>query len=66
MRQKNNKTITESAVRLKEQAESCEFRNNREDRILEQLIQKTEDSEMIRKAIQKQCNLDKFLEDASQ
>ena len=66
MRQKNNETITKYAVRLKEQAESYDFRDNRKDRILEQLIQTTEDREMIRKAIQKQWNLNKFLEEANQ
>ena len=40
-------------MRLKEQAECCELRDNRQDRILEQLIQTTEGSEMIRKVIQK-------------
>ena len=54
MRQKNNETIIEYAVKLKVQGESCEFRHNREERILEQLLKTTEDSEMIRKAIQKQ------------
>lgn len=53
MRPENNETITVYAMRLKEQAESCEFGDNREDRILEQLIQTIEDSEMITKAIQK-------------
>ena len=66
MRQENKETITEYAMRLKEQAEPCDFGDNREDRILEQLIQTIEDREMITKAIQKQWNLNKFLEEASQ
>ena len=49
MRQKNNKTITEYVVRLKEQTEFCKFKDNRQDRILEHLIQTTEDNEMIKK-----------------
>ena len=49
-------------MRLKEWAESRGFGNNREDRILEQLVQTTEeDSKMITKAKQKQWNLNKFL-----
>ena len=51
MRQENKETISEYAMRFNEQTESCEFRDNREDRILEQLIQTIEDSEMITKAI---------------
>ena len=39
----NKETITEYSMRLKEQVESCKFRDNREDRILEQLIQTIED-----------------------
>ena len=45
MRQENKETITEYDMRLKEQAASCEFGNNREDRILEQLIQIIEKTE---------------------
>ena len=47
-------------MRLKNQAESYEFGDNRENRILEQFIQTIEDGEMITKAIQKQWNLNKF------
>ena len=39
-------------MRLKKQAESCEFRDSKEDRILEQLIQTIEDSEMITKTME--------------
>ena len=46
MKLENNETITEYAVRLKEQAESCESETT--DRILEQLIQTTEDRKMIK------------------
>ena len=66
MRQENKETITEYVMRLKEEAESCEFGDNSEDRIIEQLIQTIENSEMIIKAIQKQYNLNKFFEEASQ
>ena len=68
MRQLNKETISEFAMRLKEQTESCKFGNNKEDRILEQLIQTIEEnSEMRRKTIQKQWNFNKFLkEEASQ
>ena len=47
-------------MRLKEEAESYEFGDNREDRIQKQLIQTIKDSEMITKAIQKLWNLNKF------
>ena len=54
-------------MRLKEQAESCEFGDNRECRILEEHIQTIEeDSEMVTKSIQKQWNFDKFSEETSQ
>ena len=63
MRQENKETITEYPMRLKEQAESCEFS---EDRILGQLIQTIENNGTITKAIRKQWNLNKFFEEASQ
>ena len=56
MRKENKETITDYAMRPNEQAESCEFGDNREDRILEQLVQTIKDSEMITKAIKKQWN----------
>ena len=51
MRQENKETITEYDMRFKEKTESCEFRENKEDRILEQFIQTIEDREMLTKAI---------------
>ena len=43
-----------------------EFRDKKEDRILERLIQTIEERKMITKETQKQWNLNKFFEEASQ
>ena len=48
MRLENKETTIEYAMRLKEQAECCEFGENREDKILEQLIQTIEGSEITK------------------
>ena len=66
MRQEHEESISKYAMRLREQTEACDFENNREERILEHVIQTIDDSEMITRAIQKQWNLNKFLEEASQ
>ena len=52
MRQENKENVTEYAMRFKEQAETREFRDNREDRILEQLIQTSGDSEIMAKTME--------------
>ena len=66
MRQEHEESISQYAMRLREQAETCDFENNREERILEHLIQTIDDNELITRAIQKQWNLNTFLEEASQ
>ena len=52
MRQENKERIIEYTMRLKEKFESCEFGDNREDRILKQLIQTIQDIKIITKVIQ--------------
>lgn len=51
--------------RLREKANDCEFGNTTEERILEHCIQNIENKELIRKAISKGWDLDKFIEEAA-
>jgi hypothetical protein len=52
--------------RLREKANDCEFGEIMEERILEQCIQSVDNKELIRKAISKGWELDKFIEEAAQ
>ena len=54
------------ASRLREKANDCEFEGNSDERILEHLIQTTNNRVLIQKAINKKWNLSQFLTEAAQ
>ena len=59
-------SVVSYAARLREKAKDCEFGEQIDDRILEQLIQTIWNNDLIKKSIQKKWNLDRFIEEASQ
>ena len=59
-------SVVNYAARLREKAKDCEFGEQIDDRILEQLIQTIRNNDLIKKSIQKKWNLDRFIEEASQ
>ena len=62
---RDESTVTYVA-RLREKAHECEFGMTCEERILEHCIQTINNQELIKKAISKGWNLDKFVEEAGQ
>ena len=64
-RMESHESIVTYAARMRE-ARDCEFGDQTDDRILEHLIQTVKDNDFIKKCIQKRCNLDQFIEEASQ
>ena len=65
-RQEPGESVVSYAAQLREKAKDCEFGDQINDRILEQLIQTIQDKDLIKKSIQKKWNLDRFIEEASQ
>ena len=65
LKQAEGESIISYATRLREKAKECEF-ENQDDRILEHLIQTVDNRILLRKAISKKMNLDRFLEEAAQ
>ena len=65
-KQIERKRVVTYAARLREKSQDCEFGEETEDRILQHLIQTIKDSELVKKSIQRKCNLEQFLEEASQ
>ena len=66
MKQERGEKIGSYVSRLREKANDCEFGETMEERILEQCIQSVDNKELIRKAISKGWELDKFIEEAAQ
>ncbi|VDI67335.1 Hypothetical predicted protein [Mytilus galloprovincialis] len=53
-------------MRLREKAHACEFEATCDERILEHCIQTITNQDLIKRAISKGWNLDKFVEEAGQ
>jgi hypothetical protein len=66
MKQERGEKIGSYVSRLRDKANDCEFGEIMEERILEQCIQSVDNKELIRKAISKGWELDKFIEEAAQ
>nr|MCS5549955.1 hypothetical protein [Gammaproteobacteria bacterium] len=66
MKQERVEKIGSYVSRLREKANDCEFGETMEAGILEQCIQNVDNKELIRKAISKGWELDKFIEEAAQ
>ena len=66
MKQERGEKIGSYVSRLREKANDCEFGKTMEERILEKCIQSVDNKELIRKAISKGWELDKFIEEAAQ
>ena len=66
MKQERGEQICRYVSRLREKANDCEFGETVEERIMEQCIQSVDNKELIRKAITKVWELDKFIEEAAQ
>ena len=66
MKQEREEQIGSYVSRLREKANDCEIGETMEERILEQCIQSVDNKELIRKAISKGWELDKFIEEAAQ
>ena len=64
-RQEPGESIVNYTARLREKAKDCEFGDQTDDRIFEQLIQRIKNNDLIKKSIQKRWTLDQFLEEAS-
>ena len=65
MRPYRRESILSYASRLREKANTCQFQDSYEDRLLEHLIQTIDNEEMIRKCMAKNWDLKQFLEKAS-
>ena len=61
MRTTDTETTAAYAARLREKANECDFGDSLEDRILEHLIQTTDNQALIQKYISKGWSLDRFL-----
>ena len=66
MRPTHDETTNANAARLREKANDCEFEANCDERILEQLIQTTQNRSLIQKAINEKWDLTRFLTEAAQ
>ena len=66
MRPLEEETTVEYATRLREKADDCDFNDNEDDRILEDLIQANRNEKLIQKCISKAWTLDEFLIEAGQ
>ena len=66
MKQERGEKIGSYVSILREKANDCEFGETMEERILEQCIQSVDNKELIRKAISKGWQLDRFIEEAAQ
>ena len=64
MRPEIGETTIGYAMRLREKAHECNFGNNCNERILEHLIQTTENKTLIQKSISKAWTLQEFLTEA--
>ena len=58
--------IVSYTARLRVRAEHCNFGDTKDDRILEHIIQTITDQDLIKRAIQKKWNLDRFLKEAGE
>ena len=66
MRLHVGETISAYAARLREKAKECEFGNTFDERILEHIIETTDNKKLIEKATSKTLDLTRFLTEASQ
>ena len=66
MKPETGETTLSYATRLRLQAQSCEFGDACEERILEHLIQTTDNQTLIQKCIKKEWSLSKFLAEVRQ
>ena len=66
MRPTHGKTTNAYAAWLREKANACEFQASCDERILEQLIQTTQNRSLIQKAINRKWDLTRFLTEAAQ
>lgn len=53
-------SVVTYAARLREKSKDCEFGEQTDDRILEQMIQINKHIELVKRSIQKKWNLDQF------
>ena len=65
MRSTHDETTNMYAARLRKKANDCEFEANCDERILENLIQTTQNRSLIQKAINKKWDLTQFLTEAA-
>ena len=66
MRPAHGETTNAYAARLREKANDCELEANCDERILEHLIQATQNRSLIQKTINKKRDLTQFLTEAAQ
>ena len=66
MRPRHGERTVVYAARLREEAQECEFGENYEERLLEQLIMTCRNENLIQKCIRKEWTLSKFLRKADE
>ena len=66
LRQTEGESTASYVARLREAAADCEFGDNKEERLLEHLVQTSNNSNLVQKAINKRWNLQQFVAEATQ